>query len=183
MREEAFVCMFYGCADHLDKFCFWRKRIEKRRFEYDKNSYCDEFVDFPPRSYSCVPPRSDSRASSRTSSCALPQFPHGPNHRSYNFGSRENRFVSRHIRYGSRPHHGDHFSRRPGSSAGASHTHFEPKHLDGLCFSHCGSCPTGSSGEVLKTVKTSSGCMVKCWIPKIYLTNLSTEPSTFSCPM
>jgi hypothetical protein len=32
-------------------------------------------------------------------------------------------------------------------------------------------------------VKTSSGRMVKCWIPKIYLTNPSTEPSTFSHPM
>jgi hypothetical protein len=25
--------------------------------------------------------------------------------------------------------------------------------------------------------------MVKCWVPKIYLTNPSTEPSTFSCPV
>jgi hypothetical protein len=32
-------------------------------------------------------------------------------------------------------------------------------------------------------VKTSSGRMVKCWIPKIYLTNPNTEPSTSSCPM
>jgi hypothetical protein len=32
-------------------------------------------------------------------------------------------------------------------------------------------------------VKTSSGRMVKCWIPKIYLTNPSTKPSTFSHPM
>jgi hypothetical protein len=22
LREEAFICMFYGCASHLDKFCF-----------------------------------------------------------------------------------------------------------------------------------------------------------------
>jgi hypothetical protein len=29
-------------------------------------------------------------------------------------------------------------------------------------------------------VKTSSGHMVKCWIPKIYLTKPSTEPSTLS---
>jgi hypothetical protein len=29
-------------------------------------------------------------------------------------------------------------------------------------------------------MKTSSGHIVKCWIPKIYLTNPSTEPSTFS---
>jgi hypothetical protein len=32
-------------------------------------------------------------------------------------------------------------------------------------------------------VKTSSGHMVKCWIPKIFLTNPSTEPSTFSHSM
>jgi hypothetical protein len=34
LREEAFVCMFYGYADHLDEFCFRRKRIERRHFEY-----------------------------------------------------------------------------------------------------------------------------------------------------
>jgi hypothetical protein len=28
-------------------------------------------------------------------------------------------------------------------------------------------------------VKTSSGHMVKCWIPKIFFTNPSTEPSKF----
>jgi hypothetical protein len=32
-------------------------------------------------------------------------------------------------------------------------------------------------------MKTSFGRMVKCWIPKIYLTNPSTEPSTFSRPV
>jgi hypothetical protein len=52
--------------------------------------------------------------------------------------------------------------------------------MDGPHFLHRDSRPTGSKGEVQKTVKTSSGCMVKCWIPKIYLTNPSTEPSTFS---
>jgi hypothetical protein len=41
------------------------------RFDYARNSYRDEFIDFPPRSYSR----------------ALPQFSHGPNHRSYGFGS------------------------------------------------------------------------------------------------
>jgi hypothetical protein len=35
-------------------------------------------------------------------------------------------------------------------------------------------------GEVQKNVKTSSGRMVKCWIPKIYLTNPSTKSSTSS---
>jgi hypothetical protein len=34
-------------ACHLDEFCFRCKRIEKRRFEYVRNSYCDEFFDFP----------------------------------------------------------------------------------------------------------------------------------------
>jgi hypothetical protein len=32
-REEAFVCMFYGCTGHLDAFCFWWKRIERRRVD------------------------------------------------------------------------------------------------------------------------------------------------------
>jgi hypothetical protein len=32
-------------------------------------------------------------------------------------------------------------------------------------------------------VKTSSGRMVMCWIPKIYLTNPITEPSTSFRPM
>jgi hypothetical protein len=33
-REEVFVCMFCGCASHLDEFCFHHKRIEKWRFDY-----------------------------------------------------------------------------------------------------------------------------------------------------
>jgi hypothetical protein len=86
-REEAFICMFCGHAGHLDEFCFRRKRIEKKHFEYARNSYCDEFVDFLPRSYSRVPPHSYSRASPHTSSHALPQFSHGPNHHAYGFGS------------------------------------------------------------------------------------------------
>jgi hypothetical protein len=55
--------------------------------------------------------------------------------------------------------------------------------LDGPRFPRRGSRPTRPSGEVQRAVKTSSDHMVKCWIPKIYLTNLSTETSTFSCPM
>jgi hypothetical protein len=65
-REEAFICIFCGRAGHLNEFCFCYKRIEKRRFEYARNSYRDEFFDFSPRSY--------SRASPRTSSCALSRF-------------------------------------------------------------------------------------------------------------
>jgi hypothetical protein len=86
-REEAFVCMFCGRARHLVEFCFWRKRIERKHLEYARNSYCDEFIDFLPRSYSHVPPHFYSRASPRTSSRAFPQFSYGPNHRSHGFGS------------------------------------------------------------------------------------------------
>jgi hypothetical protein len=70
-REEAFICIFFDRASHLDEFCFRRKRIEKMRFDYDRNSYRDEFIDFLPHSYSRAPYR----------------FVHGPNHRSYGFGS------------------------------------------------------------------------------------------------
>jgi hypothetical protein len=77
LRDEAFVCMFFGPADHLDEFCFRQKRTEKIRFEYARNSYHVEFFEFPPRSYSHAP---------RTSSRALPQFSHVSNHRSYGFG-------------------------------------------------------------------------------------------------
>jgi hypothetical protein len=49
---------------------------EMRRVEYARDSYRDEFIDFPPHSYSHVPPRFYSRASPRTS-CALPQFSYG----------------------------------------------------------------------------------------------------------
>jgi hypothetical protein len=183
--------MFCGRAGHLDEFYFRQKRIERRRVEYARDSYRDEFIDFTPHSYSYVPSRSYSRASSHTfscalphtSSCALPQFAHGHNHRSYGFGLRENRFVPRPFGYGPRPHRGDCFLRRPGFPAGGAHTHFEPRHLDGPCFSRRGSRPTRPNGELERIVKTSSGRMVKYWIPKIYLTNSSTEPSTPSSPM
>jgi hypothetical protein len=151
----------------------------------------DEFIDFPPRSYSHVPPLFYSRASPctfsralhHTSSSASPQFAHGPSHRSYGFGPRESRFEPRRFGYGPRPHHGDRFSCRPGFLAGGSFPHFESRHSDGPHFPRRGSHPTRPSGEVQRTVKTSSGHMVKYWIPKIYLTNPSTEPSTFSHPM
>jgi hypothetical protein len=74
-REEAFICMFCGRAGHLDEFCFQCKRIERRRFDYARNSYRVEFSDFLPRTL----PHTSSRAS--------PQFVHGPNHCSYGFGS------------------------------------------------------------------------------------------------
>jgi hypothetical protein len=86
-REEACVCIFCGHVSQLDDFCFRCKRIEKKRLDYVRNSYRDKFIDFPPCSYSRVLPRSYSRASSYTSSRALSSFSHGPNHRSYGFGS------------------------------------------------------------------------------------------------
>jgi hypothetical protein len=86
-REKAFVCIFCGRASHLDEFCFCCKKIERRHVEYGRNSYRDEFIDFPSHSYSHVPPRFYSRASPRTSSRAFSQFSYGPNHCSYGFGS------------------------------------------------------------------------------------------------
>jgi hypothetical protein len=177
------VCMFCGCAGHLDEFCFRCKRIERRHVEYARNSYHNEFIDFSTRSYSHVPPRFYSRASPRTSSCAFPRFSYRPNHHSYGFVSQENRFEPRRFGYGPHPHRGDHFPRRLDFPAEESYTHFELRHLDGPCFSHRGSRPTWPCGEVQRIVKTSSSRMVKCWIPKIYLTNPSTEPSTFSRPV
>jgi hypothetical protein len=182
-REEAFVCMFCGRASHLDEFCFRHKRIERRCVEYARNPYRDEFIDFLPRSYSHVSPRFYSRASPHTSSRAFPQFSYGPNHCSYGFGSQENRFEPRRFGYGPHPHRGDRFPCRSGFPTEGPYTHFEPRHLDGPHFSRHGSHPTWPSDEVQRTVKTSSGHMVKCWISKIYLTNPSTEPSTFSRPV
>jgi hypothetical protein len=190
-REEAFIYMFCDRAGHLDEFYFRWKRIERRCVEYARDSYRDKFNDFlpcsyshvPPRFYSCASPRTFSRALLRISSSALPQFAHRPNHHSYGFGPRENRFEPRRFGYNPRPHRGDRFPHRPGFPAGGSYPHFELRHLDGPHFSHCGSHLTRPSDEVQRTVKTSSDRTVKCWISKIYLTNPSTEPSTFSHPM
>jgi hypothetical protein len=88
----------------------------------------------------------------RTSSSALVQLAHGPNHRSYGFGPRENCFEPRRFGYGPRPRCGDHFPHRPGFSVGGSFPHFELRHLDGPCFPYCGSRPTRPSGEVQRTV-------------------------------
>jgi hypothetical protein len=95
-------------------------------FDYARNSYRDEFSNFPPRPY--------SRALPHTSSCTLSHFSHGPNHCSYDFDSRENNFVPRRFGYDPRPHHGDHFPCRPSFSIGGSYTRLEPRHLDGPHF-------------------------------------------------
>jgi hypothetical protein len=70
-----------------------------------------------------------------------------------------------------------------GFPARGVYSHFEPSRLDGTRFPCRGSHPTHSNGEVQRIVKTSSGRMVKCEIPKFFLTNPSTEPSTFSYSM
>jgi hypothetical protein len=95
----------------LDEFCFRQKGIERGHVEYSRDSYRDEFIDFLTRSYSHVLPRFYSRALPHTFSCALSQFTHGPNHRSYDFGPRENRFEPRRFGYAPRPYHGDRFPR------------------------------------------------------------------------
>jgi hypothetical protein len=156
--------MFYGRAGHLDEFCFHHKRIEKRRPDYARNLYRDEFIDFLP----CT----SSRASSH--------FYHRPNHHSYGFSSQENSFVPRRFGYDPHSHRGDHPPQRHDFPAGGSYTYFEPRHLDGPRFPDRGSHLTRSNGEVQNTVKTSSCRMVKCWIPKFYLTNPSTKSSTSS---
>jgi hypothetical protein len=127
----------------------------------------NEFIEFSSRSYSHTPSF----------------FFHGPNHLSYGFGSQENNFVPRRFGYSPCPHRGDRFPCRPNFSIVGSYTHFEPRHLDGPYFSHHGSRLTGSNGEVQRIVKISSCPMVKCWIPKIYFTNPSTESLTASHPM
>jgi hypothetical protein len=79
--EEVYICMFCGHASHLDEFFFWRKRMEKRHVDYARNSYHDEFIDFLPH----------------ISSCAPFHLSHGPNHRSYVFGSQESGLVPGHL--------------------------------------------------------------------------------------
>jgi hypothetical protein len=69
--EEVYICMFCGHACHLDEFWFRRKRMEKRRVDYARNSYHNEFIDFLPH----VPSHTPSH------------FSDGCNNRSYAFGS------------------------------------------------------------------------------------------------
>jgi hypothetical protein len=75
-REDAFIWIFCGRAGHLDEFCFRLKRIAKRRHEYARNSYHDEFFDLPPRSYSHV-------LSHSFDGILLGYTPHGRSYRFY----------------------------------------------------------------------------------------------------
>jgi hypothetical protein len=69
--------------------------------------------------------------------------------------------VPRHFGYGPRPHRGDRTLCRHGFPVGGSHTHFEPRHLDGPHFPYHSSRPTRPNGEVQRTMKTFSDRMVK----------------------
>jgi hypothetical protein len=71
LREDDFICMFCGCAGHLDKFCFRCKRIERRRFNYARNLYRGEFSNFPPRSFSRALPHTSLRCLISQSSSEL----------------------------------------------------------------------------------------------------------------
>jgi hypothetical protein len=165
--EKVYICIFCGRAGHLHEFFFQRKRIEKRRGHYARNSYHDEFIDFPPH----------------FSSGAPSHFSHGPNHRSYSFGSRESGLVPRRFYVDPCSHCGVHPLHRHGFPARGVYSHFELSPFDGSRFPCRGSRPTHSNDEVQRIVRTSSGRMVKCWISKIFLTNPSTEPLTFSHSM
>jgi hypothetical protein len=110
-------------------------------------------------------------------------FSHGANHRSYGFGSRESGLVPGRFDVNPRFHLGIRSPRRHGFPVRGVYSHYELTRFDGSCFPHHGSHPTRSNGEVQRIVKTSLCHMVKCWIPKIFLTNPSTEPSTFSHSM
>jgi hypothetical protein len=70
--------------------------------------------------------------------------------------------VPRCFGFGPRPHRGDRFPHRSGSPTRRSHSHLEPRHLDNPHFFRRGSCPIWPNGDVQRTVKTSSGHLVKC---------------------
>jgi hypothetical protein len=165
VRKFTFAC--FGHTGHLDEFCFLHKRMDKRRADYARNSYHDEFINFLPH----------------FSSHATSHFCHRPNHRSYVFGSRESGLVPGRFDVDSRFHHGVRPPCRHGFPTRGVYSHFEPSRFDGPRFPRRGSRPTRSNGEVQRIVKTSSCHMVKCWISKIFLTNPSTEPSIFSHSM
>jgi hypothetical protein len=129
----------------MDEFCFQCKRIEKRRVDYARNSYQDEFIDFPPY----------------FSSPAPSHFSHGLNHHSYGFGSRESGLVPRRFGVNPRSHRAVSPSRRHGFPARGVYCHFEPSHFDGPRFPRRGSYLTYSNGKVQRIVKTFLGHMVK----------------------
>jgi hypothetical protein len=70
--------------------------------------------------------------------------------------------VPRPFGHGPRSHRADRPSPRHDFSARGSYTCFEPRHLYSPHFPHRGLHLTRSNDDVQKTMKTSSGRMVKC---------------------
>jgi hypothetical protein len=62
--------------------------------------------------------------------------------------------------------------------ARGAYSHFEISRSDSPRFPCHGLYHIRSNGEVQKIIKTSSGHMVKCWIPKIFLTKSLTFSHT-----
>jgi hypothetical protein len=86
--------------------------------DYARNSYHDEFINFPPH----------------FSSHAPSHFSHGPNHCSYGFGSRESSLVPGCFGVDPRSHHGVHPPRRHGFRARRVYSQFQPSRFDGPRF-------------------------------------------------
>jgi hypothetical protein len=164
--------MFYGRAGHLVEFYFQHKRLERRRFEYARNSNRDEFFDFPPRS-SLVLHLALLHALFLSSlidlTIAYMVLVHERTTLSLDA------LVMAHVLIVVIIYHiGLVFlqeSFTPILSWDTWTVHIFPVMV---------LVPLVSNGDVQKIVKTSSGLIVKCWIPKIHLTNPSTEPLTFS---
>ena len=160
-----------------------RKRLERSQKEYLRDAYHED-LDFPPRFASRATPR-PNRRSYGYRSIENGHAPPRPNHRSYDYGPRENGFVSQ--RFGSDLRslcHGDRYPCRHRYPSDGFYPHFESRRFDCPRFPHHGSHPSCSNGEVRRTVFTSSGRMVQCWIPKTFLTNPSARPSTIpSCSL
>jgi hypothetical protein len=132
-REEIFVCMFCGCAGHLDEFCFWHKRIERRRVEYAETHIVISLL---------------------ISHLVLILM--------FRLAfTLVIRLTLLHMLFLSSLM-GDRFLHRPGFPTGGSYTHLELRHLNDPRFSRHGSRPTRPSYEVQRTVKTFSDRMVKC---------------------
>jgi hypothetical protein len=138
-----------------------------RYMDCARDSYHDEFIDFLPH----------------FSSRALSHVSHGPNYHLYDFGSRESGLVPRCFGVNPCSHHSVCSLRRHDFPARGVYSHVEPSRFDDPHFLHHGSRSTRSNDEVLKIVKTFSGRMVKCCIPKIFITNptLSHQPSLTLC--
>ena len=138
------------------------KRIERKQAELTRDAFYDDFVDFQPRSF--------SRAY------------RGQGHSSYGFDSQNRGFAQQRFGAPRFPHRGERHSRGFGFHTDDFYPHnsrFESRRFDRPRFPHHGSRPMHSNDNVQRTVMTTTGHMVKCWIPKCFLTNPSTEPSTF----